>query len=102
MNKQGFIYILTNKRNGTLYVGVTSNLPKRIYEHKNKVIDGFTKKYGLDILIYIMRFSKICTRQLLAKNNLNREVERRSLKALPYIALVDISKRIYYTTLLLS
>ena len=52
MNKQGFVYILTNKRNGTLYVWVTSNLTKRIYEHKNKLFDGFTKKYGLDNLVY--------------------------------------------------
>ena len=43
MNKQGYVYILFNKKNGTLYVGVTSNLVKRIYEHKNKLADGFTK-----------------------------------------------------------
>ena len=59
MKKQGFIYILTNKRNGTLYVGVTSNLPKRIYEHKNKLADGFTKKYGLDNLVYYEVFENI-------------------------------------------
>lgn len=43
MNKQGYVYILTNKNNTTLYVGVTSNLVKRIWEHKNHVVDGFTK-----------------------------------------------------------
>jgi putative endonuclease len=46
--KQGYIYIMTNKKNGTLYVGVTSNLVQRIYQHKNLLVDGFTKRYGLD------------------------------------------------------
>ena len=50
--KQGYIYILFNKRNGTLYVGVTSNLIKRVYEHKNKLADGFTKRYNVDKLGY--------------------------------------------------
>ena len=52
MNKQGYVYILTNKNNTTLYVGVTSNLVKRIWEHKNHVVDGFTKQYNLDKLVY--------------------------------------------------
>ena len=55
MEKQPCVYILTNKRNGTLYVGVTSNLPKRIWEHKNKVVSGFTSKYGLNILAWYER-----------------------------------------------
>ena len=52
MPKQPAIYIVTNKRNGTLYTGVTSNLPKRISEHKNKTIRGFTSKYDCDRLVY--------------------------------------------------
>ena len=44
--------MLTNKPNGTLYIGVTSDLPKRIWQHKNKVVKGFTKKYGLDKLVW--------------------------------------------------
>ena len=48
----GYVYILFNKRNGTLYVGVTSNLIKRMYEHKNKDTKGFTEKYGVDKLGY--------------------------------------------------
>ena len=52
MHYQPCVYILANKRNGTLYVGVTSNLPKRIWEHKNKVVEGFTKKYGVDKLVW--------------------------------------------------
>jgi len=46
------VYILANKRNGTLYTGVTSNLPKRIWEHKNNTADGFTKKYNIHLLVY--------------------------------------------------
>ena len=55
----GYIYILFNKKNGTLYTGVTSNLIKRIYEHKNKFVDGFTKKYGIDKLGYYETFDTI-------------------------------------------
>lgn len=50
--KQGYVYILTNKPNGTLYIGVTSDLPKRIAEHKAKMVPGFTARYGLDKLVY--------------------------------------------------
>ena len=50
--KNYFVYILTSKRNGTLYVGITSNLLKRIWEHKNKVIAGFTAQYNVHILVY--------------------------------------------------
>ncbi len=47
-----YVYILANKRNGTLYIGVTNNLEKRVYQHKNKLIDGFTKQYNVDHLMY--------------------------------------------------
>ena len=50
--KQPCVYILTNKRHGTLYIGVTSDLAKRIWEHKNGVVDGFTKTHGLHLLVY--------------------------------------------------
>ncbi len=50
--KGAYVYILSNKRNGTLYVGVTSNLVKRIFEHKEKVVNGFSAKYNLDLLVY--------------------------------------------------
>ena len=46
------VYILTKKRRGTFYVGMTSNLPKRVWEHKNEVADGFTKNYGIKTLVY--------------------------------------------------
>jgi putative endonuclease len=52
MDKIFCVYILTNKMYGTFYVGVTSNLIKRIWEHKNKVIEGFSSKHDLDMLVY--------------------------------------------------
>lgn len=47
-----FVYILSNKRNGTIYIGITSNLPKRVWEHKNNLVEGFTKKYNVHNLVY--------------------------------------------------
>ena len=52
MDKQFCVYILASKRNGTLYVGVTSALAKRVWEHKEKVTEGFTAQYGVDRLVY--------------------------------------------------
>ena len=52
MEKQFSGYILASKKNGTLYIGVTSALAKRIWQHKNKQTDGFTKKYKVDRLVY--------------------------------------------------
>ncbi len=50
--KQGFVYILASKKNGTLYIGVTSDLVKRVWEHKNDVAEGFTRRYGVKTLVY--------------------------------------------------
>ena len=52
MERQPCVYLLASKRNGTLYAGVTSNLVKRIWEHKHHVVDGFTKKYGVEIFVW--------------------------------------------------
>ncbi len=52
MSKQPAVYILASKRNGTLYIGVTSDLPKRAWEHKNDVVEGFTKRYSVHRLVY--------------------------------------------------
>ena len=49
--KQYYVYIMSNKR-GTLYTGVTNNMERRVYEHKNKLIEGFTKKYNVTRLVY--------------------------------------------------
>ena len=52
MNKQPAVYILASRRNGTLYTGVTSNIVKRVWQHKNGVYDGFTKRYGVHLLVW--------------------------------------------------
>jgi putative endonuclease len=52
MNKQPAVYILASKRNGTLYIGVTSDLIKRIWEHKNAVVKGFTERYNVHQLVW--------------------------------------------------
>ncbi len=52
MEKRSFVYILASRRNGTLYIGVTADLKKRIYEHKQGIVSGFTKKYKVDKLVY--------------------------------------------------
>ena len=52
MNPQPCVYILASERNGTLYIGVTGNLPKRAWEHREGVADGFSKQYGVKRLVY--------------------------------------------------
>ena len=52
MQKQYYVYILTNKINTVLYTGVTNNLKRRVYEHKEKLVEGFTKKYNVTKLVY--------------------------------------------------
>ncbi|UJF23151.1 GIY-YIG nuclease family protein [Shewanella sp. OMA3-2] len=59
MEQQSYVYILTNKPNGTLYIGVTASLVKRIYEHKNNVFDGFSKKYNTKQLVYFEVYDDI-------------------------------------------
>ena len=52
MDKQPAVYILANRRNGTLYAGVTSNLVKRVWDHKNDLVEGFTRRYAVHMLVY--------------------------------------------------
>jgi|SRR5664280_630571 len=52
MTKTYYVYILASKRNGTLYIGVTNEFERRLYEHKNSLIEGFTKKYNVHHLVY--------------------------------------------------
>ena len=57
--KQPAVYIMANKRNGTLYTGVTSNLAKRVHEHKTGVMPGFTSRYGCTLLVYLEVFDEM-------------------------------------------
>ena len=59
MDAPFFVYILASKRNGTLYVGVTNNLARRIAEHKAKLVPGFTRKYAVDLLVYFEAFDSV-------------------------------------------
>ena len=52
MNKTYYVYILASKRNSTIYIGVTNDLERRLYEHKNNLVDGFTKRYKIYNLVY--------------------------------------------------
>lgn len=67
--KQPCVYILASKKNGTLYIGVTSNVIKRVWEHKNSVVDGFTKTYQVHLLVWFelhetMETAITCEKQL--------------------------------------
>jgi putative endonuclease len=52
MNKQPCVYLLSSQRNGTLYIGVTSDLIRRVYQHRNELVDGFTKRYRIHDLVW--------------------------------------------------
>lgn len=57
--KYYWVYVLASQKNGTLYVGVTSNLSRRIDEHKRKLVDGFTKEYNISQLVYVEEFKNV-------------------------------------------
>ena len=52
MDKQPCVYLMASRKNGTLYVGVTSDLLKRVWEHRNNIVEGFTKRYGVHVLVW--------------------------------------------------
>ena len=79
---KSYIYILFNKRNGTLYTGVTSDLKKRVYQHKNKIIEGFTSKYDVDKLAYYEEYTDI-------KNAIEREKQIKAGSRKKKIALIE-------------
>lgn len=58
-NAKAYVYILTNKTNGTLYVGATSDLVRRIWEHKHKMVEGFTSQYDVERLVYLEIFDSV-------------------------------------------
>jgi putative endonuclease len=59
MEKAGFLYIMASRRNGTLYLGVTSDLPKRVWEHRTGAVPGFTREYGCKLLAWYQAFESL-------------------------------------------
>lgn len=74
--KQYYTYILTNKLNSVLYTGITEDIVKRVYQHKNKLVEGFTKKYNVNKLVYFEIFNdplNAITREKAIKNLLRKK-----------------------------
>jgi putative endonuclease len=80
--EQYFVYILTNKRNNVLYVGITNNLIRRVYEYKNKLISGFTSKYNVNKLVYYESFQSVF-------DAIKREKEIKGWKREKKVALIN-------------
>ena len=80
--RQSYIYILFNQRNGTLYVGVTSDLTARVYQHRKKLADGFTSKYDIGKLGYYEVFDDI-------KNAIEREKQIKGGSRRQKLALIE-------------
>ena len=86
MHKQYYVYIMTNNRNTVLYVGVTNDLVKRVYAHKEKLVEGFTKKYNITKLVYYEVFEDI-------ENAILREKQIKAGSRQKKIDLIDQKNR---------
>jgi putative endonuclease len=77
-----YVYILANRKNGALYIGATSDLIARVYQHKEKVVESFTKRYGIDRLVYFEIFAD-------AYNMVTRERYLKNWRRAQKIALIE-------------
>ena len=82
MEKRFYVYILASKRNGTLYLGVTSDIVKRVWQHKNGLAEGFTKKYGIKRLVY-------CEIHKDAENTIKREKQLKKWRRAWKLELIE-------------
>ena len=80
--KKYYVYILSSKRNGTLYTGVTSDIIKRVYEHKQNVVEGFTKKYNIHVLVWYEIHDS-------AESAINREKQMKKWKRTWKLRLIE-------------
>ncbi len=87
--KQYYIYIMTNHKNSVLYTGVTSDLTRRVYQHKNKLVEGFTKRYNLTRLVYYEFCNSI-------ENAIIREKQIKAGSRQDKINLIDNINRDWY------
>ena len=71
-----YVYIMTNKNKNVLYTGITGNLKRRVYEHKNKLLDGFTKRYNVQFLVYYEEYSNV-KEALLRETSIKNLVRRK-------------------------
>jgi putative endonuclease len=69
--KKYFVYIMASKRNGTLYIGVTNDIARRVYEHKNDIIRGFTEKYKVHNLVYVEEIEDV-TKAIAREKNMKK------------------------------
>ena len=103
--KNYYVYNLASKRNGTLYIGVTNNLIRRVYEHKNDLTAGFTKKYGVNQLVYYEQCDEIVhaiqrEKQLKSgtlkflKNSIKKKLQKAPLLNLSQKKLLSVSGRL--------
>ena len=81
-NKQFYVYIMTNKYNNVFYTGITNDLKRRIYEHKSRLVDGFTKKYNINKLLYYEVFDD-------AYNAITREKQIKGLSRAKNLNLIN-------------
>ena len=86
MDKQYYVYIMTNRKNTVLYIGVTNDLIRRVYEHKEKQVGGFTKKYNITKLVYYEVFEDI-------ENAISREKQLKAGSRQKKIDLIDRMNR---------
>ena len=84
MARPGYVYILASRRNGTLYIGVTSNLVQRVWQHRSGLVDGFTKQYGAKTLVWYERCEEIAGAIL-------REKQMKEWRRLWKIELIEAS-----------
>ena len=82
MKEKYYTYILASQRNGTLYIGVTNNLLRRIYEHKCELIDGFTKQYKVHMLVYYEEYNDV-------RNAIERETQLKKWNRAWKIRLIE-------------
>ena len=82
MSKQYYVYIMTNKTNTVLYTGITGDLIKRVYEHKQKIVKGFTKRYNINKLVYCEIFND-------PENAISREKQIKAGSRKKKIALIE-------------